>query len=343
MEQVRALDLPHLMAWGPWCKNETFSIAVQSYLRPLSRLLRRAVIEFGPDLIDVHMHNAWLSGLFLPIPKLATAQVRATATFHGFGRQRWRYRFLASFHRHLARKLSSHQVRLSTVESGNLADIQSILGLPRELFTVVHNGVPATEVRGCPTLRQSQPFTVGFLGNVCDGKGWQITAEAVVLLREQGIPVNYLIAGAVWDKPSLERWLRSGSGNIKYAGLVDDVYRNFFAKVDLLVLPGESEGMPMSLLEAMASAVPALATPVGGVPAVIKDGRNGFIIDRSPATIGEKLRQLVPNQKLLKTLSENAFQTWEMGFTMEHCGRNYESLYNLVLRISTSKFDYASG
>ena len=68
------------------------------------------------------------------------------------------------------------------------------------------------------------------------------------------------------------------------------VYRS----LDLLVLPSLNEGMPMTLLEAMAAGVPVIATRVGAIPNIIDDGRNGLLIDvGDPCQIGYAIERML--------------------------------------------------
>ena len=74
---------------------------------------------------------------------------------------------------------------------------------------------------------------------------------------------------------------------------------------DVFVLPSLSEGFPTVILEAMASGIPIVATKVRGVPEIIKDGENGFLVEpRNSEEIAEKVLLLLNKDELRKRISE---------------------------------------
>jgi glycosyltransferase involved in cell wall biosynthesis len=95
-------------------------------------------------------------------------------------------------------------------------------------------------------------------------------------------------------------------------------------KIKLLVMPSYSEGLPNTLLEAMACGTPVLATPVGGIPDVVKEGETGFLLkSNNPEHIAERITELLSNPGLLEKVGiiasnyvrknfnyEKALETW---------------------------------
>ena len=78
------------------------------------------------------------------------------------------------------------------------------------------------------------------------------------------------------------------------------------ANSDIFVLPSLSEGFPLVILEAMASGLPIIATKVGGLPSIIHENENGFIIEtKNPEQIAEKTIMLLDNKKLRNHISKN--------------------------------------
>ena len=86
------------------------------------------------------------------------------------------------------------------------------------------------------------------------------------------------------------------------------------------------EGMPLSLLEAMAMAKPLIATNAGGNPEVIEDGVNGFLVyskENYAAEIAEKIERIYLNKDLEKRLAENALKRYKEEFTTEKMGMHF--------------------
>jgi glycosyltransferase involved in cell wall biosynthesis len=243
----------------------------------------------------LHFHNAWLSGAYLPIGERA---VSTLCTFHGVqGERALRVQPLRRrIHARWAQRLLRYGVTLTSVDRHNAIVSEDLFGIPREEFTVVPNGTaaPASSISGSPRLRDpTLPFTLGHVGIIDDGKGWRITAAAVEELRSKGYPVRLLIAGDGPERQAAYDWCAEDPARGRYLGFSEQPHLDVFPKIDALVLPSRSEGLPMAVLEALAFGVPVLATSVGGLPEVISDSANGFLIARTKESVIAKIRLLL--------------------------------------------------
>ena len=100
-----------------------------------------------------------------------------------------------------------------------------------------------------------------------------------------------------------------------------------FERAGIYCLPSKNEGMPMSVLEAMAHGVPTIATPVGGVPQVIEDGVNGYLMPvDDEARLSELLCNLMDSRDLRMSIGSAGRQTISDHFNIE---RNVEELVRL--------------
>jgi glycosyltransferase involved in cell wall biosynthesis len=110
-----------------------------------------------------------------------------------------------------------------------------------------------------------------------------------------------------------------GYDNIMFVGEVSHVeVAGYLNEMKLLVLPSYSEGLPHVILEAMACGTPVLATPVGAIPDVIKDGVNGFLLESNdPQHIAERIIELLDKPDLLEEVSVNAYNYVRENFSFE--------------------------
>jgi glycosyltransferase involved in cell wall biosynthesis len=121
---------------------------------------------------------------------------------------------------------------------------------------------------GCPTDR----FTVGTVARLSPEKNIPTILACAKAMPE----VVFVIVG---DGPqsAILGSMASGLGNVVFAGRRTDVGR-FCAAFDALLLPSAMEGLPLTILEAMACGTPVVASRVGAVPEAVSDGVNGFLV-----------------------------------------------------------------
>jgi glycosyltransferase involved in cell wall biosynthesis len=94
---------------------------------------------------------------------------------------------------------------------------------------------------------------------------------------------------------------------VEFAGRVPhEKVEDYMSQAEVFVLPSLSEGFPVTILEAMACGLPVVATRVGGVPDIIEDGTNGYLVDTmNQEQIAEALLKLLQDEKLRKDISGN--------------------------------------
>ena len=100
-------------------------------------------------------------------------------------------------------------------------------------------------------------------------------------------------------------------------GQVPDAHR-FLSAFDAFVLPSVKEGLPWTLLEAMAAKKAIVATPVGGVPELIKSGHNGLLVPPAdPTALAKALEEVITHDHLRQELGIQAHQTVLNNFTTD--------------------------
>lgn len=146
-----------------------------------------------------------------------------------------------------------------------------------EKIVVVHNGVKVPSEPCSPCSHQD----ILFLGRLDANKSPDVLLRASrqVLERFPGTKVVFGGDGEVEKNKALAEELGIAN-HCEFHGWVSGAEREgLFARAAVYCLPSKNEGLPMSLLEAMARGIPTVATPVGGVPQVIEDGISGFLFD----------------------------------------------------------------
>jgi glycosyltransferase involved in cell wall biosynthesis len=125
---------------------------------------------------------------------------------------------------------------------------------------------------------------------------------------------------------------RDGLANhVQLRGFVQDV-RTHLARAHVFVSSSLSEGLPLSVLEAMASSLPVVTSDVGGLGELIQPGQNGCLYpSRSLPDLVGLLRRLEQDEGLRLTLAERARETIEQRFSMTRCAQGYVRIYEELL------------
>nr|QNO54484.1 D-inositol-3-phosphate glycosyltransferase [Methanosarcinales archaeon ANME-1 ERB7] len=176
---------------------------------------------------------------------------------------------------------------------------------------------------------------VGYIGRFSEEKGTLNFVEAIPRILDERGEIRFLIGGAGQLQDKIEEYLDEKNLNdkVKLTGWVPhDELPDYLNELKLVVLPSYTEGLPNILLEAMACGTPVLATPVGAIPDVIKDGKTGFILENnSPECIAKNILNVLtyPNlDKIVKSTRELV----EKEFTYKAAVERYREILEGTLK-----------
>ncbi len=188
---------------------------------------------------------------------------------------------------------------------------------------VIHNGTDLSRFPfkqpGNSVLRKSfgvpeNAFLICAVGQICARKGLLELLSAFMEIHSSAPKMHVVIAGKVvfpHEQKYLEILLRVAampelSGHVHFTGELRDVSA-LLRTADLLVLNSHEEPFGLVLVEAMSSGTPVLATRVGGIPEIVKDSVNGWLIERGDTTVlAAKLLELSRNGEALQSVAHAA-------------------------------------
>jgi glycosyltransferase involved in cell wall biosynthesis len=154
----------------------------------------------------------------------------------------------------------------------------------------------------------NDPCKLIFLSRLVPGKGCLESVQAVEILAREFPGVVLYMAGDGVEREGLQRYVEEkGLGrNVRFAGWVEgDAKARLLGECGIMIFPSYSEGMPLSVLEAMGMGLAVVTRPVGGIPDVVVDGENGFLIGSlNPADFAEKVSFLLKNPEVWQKMSE---------------------------------------
>ena len=227
--------------------------------------------------------------------------------------------------------------------SGGVADSLAASGVERERITVVHSGVDCDRFRA-PTSQEradargalkiaDTEFVISAVGALEQRKGHRYLIAAIGAIAASGkfrcfIVGQGLIGRVLQDEIAVIRSL----DRIKLLGRVDDVRELLWAS-DAFAMPSLKEGLGVAALEAMASALPVIASDVGGLREVVEDGRTGIIVPpANPEKIASAIRRLAESPELRSQMSAAARSRVVENYSMEQMAARTLALYRECLR-----------
>ena len=170
---------------------------------------------------------------------------------------------------------------------------------------------------------------VGYIGRLSEEKGVFNFVKAIPEIMRKRDDLEFLIGGDGQLQDKIERYLEkeSLSNKIKLTGWIPhDELPDYLNMLKLVVLPSYTEGLPNIMLEAMACGTPVLATPVGAIPDIIKDGETGFIMEtNSPECIAKNVKRIL-NYPDLDIIIDNARKLMEKEYTYEAAVERYRMI-----------------
>lgn len=213
-------------------------------------------------------------------------------------------------------------------------------GYPSRLIETVRNGidVAAAAAAGRDGIRaelgvpEDAPLA-GEVGRLCDVKGQRELVEAaahVPGLHVVLVGADLEAGGAFQERLEREAEHFGVRDRIVFAGYRPDAAA-ILAVLDVFVLPSWIEGLPMTVLEAMAQRKPVVATPVGGTPEVVVDGETGVLVPpRDPAALAEAIQGLVSDRKRARSLGEAGYRRVAEEFDAETMAQRVLEIYDDV-------------
>jgi len=302
----------------------------------MNRWVQQLHDAYKPEHLVIHFHTGITAGLFLPIRARLDCPLSLVVNFHGYfyapGASRLLDLVRQQNHRWWARRLRRHGAAFICVDRPSIQPSAAYLGLPPREFQAFPNGIEDLGLHGCPRLQQpDRPFTIGFIGNFYENKGWHLAAEAAEQLYRQGKGIRLLMAGGKGPEYARARqWAESRPEFATFLGFVENASVTLIPQFDVLVAPYRVVGAPMVILEALSCGVPVIATAVNAMADMVRPRDNGFLVARDPAPIARCLTELIDNHALHQQMSRRAVEIFRNKFDINKTCVNYLNLYNTL-------------
>jgi glycosyltransferase involved in cell wall biosynthesis len=214
-------------------------------------------------------------------------------------------------------------------------------GLDPANLRLIPNGVDPERFRPRPELRTGaravlglaeSEVAIGIVASLTPEKGHAVLIDAFARLRAEGLPVRLLVAGEGPERPAIEADVarRGLQASVSLLGLRRDLDRHLHPALDLLALASHPfrETFPVSVLEAMASGLPVVATRVGSVAELVVDGETGTLVaPGDPGALAAALRGFATRPARRAAHGAAARERVERRFTLDRMVEAYAELF----------------
>ncbi len=309
------------------------------YLAPLK--IARVIRREAPDIV----HSQSWSGVDAAIAKLLTG-ARLVHSEHGRN-----YPHLDSepLKRRIARRGIYNLAGAVFAVSRETRDYYCReTGFPCDRMRVITNGIDVRRIDDSSGGAREElgigadDFVIGTVARLDATKDTITLARAFARLYRSQVPASkggrepglrLLIAGGGALSKAIEDFVAEQglNGAVIFTGVRHDVPR-LLGAMDLFALSSLSEGMPITVLEAMSARLPVVATNVGALPELVEEGLTGFLVEpKDDQALAERFARLYSNHDLARRFGQEARRKVEREYSLDLMLRRYTELYLSVL------------
>ncbi|HOW36376.1 MAG TPA: glycosyltransferase [Candidatus Omnitrophota bacterium] len=282
--------------------------------------------------IDVlHTHNYKANMLGLIACKIAHKPIMATA--HGYTDATQAVSIYEKIDRFVLKRFFPAVVVVSNSVLVGLSDKKKhVIPNGINIKAFVRNRDKGAGVRQQCGIRENE-IVIGTVGRLSKEKNQMMLIDAFKELAPKYSQLKLMIVGCGPEERKLKLMAESYrlKDRIIFPGFIADMPPVYQA-MDIFVLTSETEGIPLTILEAMASWVPVISTRVGGVPKLIEHEKTGILIEKNNLRVLiAKLTDFVENHAKFKMFAENAFVYVQQNFSSEKMVEQYRKVYQSVV------------
>lgn len=276
----------------------------------------RLIRDLAPDIVHASLASPWSCQYVVAAAALAR-RPRVVAVYQ-----------LAvppvSERQRRAKRLTARAIdRHVGVGESTSREIETLVGLPSGSVRTIHNGVP-DELTAVARESGRRPL-LGSIGRLEPQKGVDILIRALADVED----ATLLVVGDGSERARLEELARAVgvSERVEWKGW-SEAPRTYLGTLDVFVLPSRNEGFPLAVLEALLAGTAVVASDVGSVAEVIRDGETGLLVPpEDHVALARALQRLIADQSLGPRMGERGRQVVLDHFTADHMAKAFESLY----------------
>lgn len=281
--------------------------------------LYREIRKFQPDVVHSHIY----AGKYAHIAASAAGVKVKVHTVHSIA-QKEAAPNNQKINRVLFNKMGVLPVALSEEIRQSIAEVYHLN--PTEI-PIACNGIPMERCEPCSAYLKTATSFI-HVGRFYEVKNHENLIRGFVKAHEHYPAIQLRLYGDGPLRQDMEDLVAELQAQdfIHFMGLTNDVY-SAMAKADVFILPSIYEGMPMTLIEAMATGLPIITTPVGGIVDMLEDGKEAVFTGTDSASIAESVSMLVDNAALRRSLGQAARMKAKR-FSAKAMAKKYLEIYS---------------
>lgn len=285
--------------------------------------LRAMIMQLNPDIIHTHLS----AGFYANLATLGMKKIKRVHTVHNVADKE-----LGS----IQKKGFWLFYRMGTIPVALTRNIQDTIietyKLKSEKVPVIFNGVSLERCKKKDNYQLGQRFNLIHIGRFALQKNHKELIEAFDIIHSKIQESCLWLIGKGEKENEIKQMVqeRKLSDSVKFLGIQSNVYP-YLTKSDVFILPSIYEGMPMTIIEAMGTGLPIIASRVGGIPDMIEDGVSGILVGLSSIELYKAVMELYVNDSLRNKLGNGAYKA-SIKFSAEAMAEKYMELYERGIR-----------
>jgi glycosyltransferase involved in cell wall biosynthesis len=293
--------------------------------------IARLILELKPMLIHAHGTRA---AFFFARGRDKTADYPFIYTAHGLSYNKNSGLWIRVFNRQVERYICSKADKIISVSPTDSKEMVENEIVSRKKLKTIPNGIDLSRFLKLKSKNKNRQV-LGCVARLTEQKGIKYLIEALSILKY--VYNSETRAVIVGDGP-LSAKLKTLAGKysvedrIEWIGAVDDPIE-YYKKFDIFVLPSLWEGLPLVLIEAMASGVPVISTDTSGGLDIVKDHRNGLLVPRgSGEALAIAINELNEKPALAKKIGASARAETEKKYSLKLFLNRTDSFYRETVK-----------
>ena len=299
--------------------------------RSVGAKIRALVAAVGADVVHAHGYKADIYCYFA----LRGEHVARVSTCHTWYDNDWRVTLYGRIDRWVLRSFDGVVAVSEEVKRQLLA-----AHVAARKVSLIRNGIDLRPfVSAAPTLRAAlEPLQpprriVGLIGRLSREKGVDIFVQAAAMVLQTMPEIQFVVVGDGEDREALRALIESlgVQEKVRLMGPRSDM-PGVYASLDVMVSASRQEGLPMAILEGLASGCALIATPVGAVPSVVRDGDTGVMVPPGePTLLAAAMVRLLQDDGLRRALGAAGRRVIAEEFSAARMATEYLRVYEAAM------------